>query len=600
MNICFCINDSYTDILCVCIFSILQNNKDEEINFYILSSDLSQKSKNKLNKFQELYYNCKILFKNIDGSIFQDLKLNIKYISIETYFRYIIADVFPELDKILYLDADTVINGSIEKLYNTDLEDFYCVGVNDICIERLGYKQNIGFKEDEVYVNAGVLLLNLKELRKNKISKELIEKTTELEGVIYYQDQDVINIVFKNKIKTVDSIYNFCNDNVRLEKEKRNSAIIVHYTGRKKPWNYKCKNELKRVWRKYCKQCVREYLSEKKLIYNYSPFKNFYHKYFQSICETIFSVKNYKWTHKTVTILGIKINFLRSRICQIKKQNPYYYCKKHNVDITKIPPATGQIRDIQLANLALLREMDYVCKENNLTYWLDGGTLIGAVRHKGFIPWDDDIDTAMLREDYEKIIDAFKKSSRNPDIYADYYRQPNLSCSCFIKVQHKKCPHLFVDIFPWDYYGNILTIPEQIEKSKEIKEIIADLENRTNKCMSNAEILRINRNTMKNTILAQNDSNNYSNGDLVWGIDFHHVWNNWFTQYDVLYPIRTITFEGYEFPCMNNPDAFLTRLYGNYMNYPRKIYYGHNMYKYFDNNQKVAIKNLIESFKDND
>lgn len=51
--------------------------------------------------------------------------------------------------------------------------------------------------------------------------------------------------------------------------------------------------------------------------------------------------------------------------------------------------------------LKLLRVFDEICRKNNLKYWLDGGTLIGAIRHNGFIPWDDDIDVAMLSDDYE-------------------------------------------------------------------------------------------------------------------------------------------------------------------------------------------------------
>ena len=117
------------------------------------------------------------------------------------------------------------------------------------------------------------------------------------------------------------------------------------------------------------------------------------------------------------------------------------------IDITSIPPAEGQIRDIQLANLELLKELDYVCRENNLTYWLDGGTLLGAVRHKGFIPWDDDIDTIMPRDSYDKIIEAFEKSSRNPDVCAKYVADSDCPATCFIKVLHKKCKYLFVDIF---------------------------------------------------------------------------------------------------------------------------------------------------------
>ena len=306
-----------------------------------------------------------------------------------------------------------------------------------------------------------------------------------------------------------------------------------------------------------------------------------------NILENIFSISDYGETHHILRLFGLKIKFPKRAFAKKRKESPYYYYKNNNIDITTIPPATGQIRDIQLANLALLKELDYVCKQNGLTYWLDGGTLLGAVRHKGFIPWDDDIDVAMLREDYEKIMDAFCKSSQNPDIFAGYVRDKNNNY--IIKIQHKKCPHLFVDIFPWDNYGKCLSDDEQLKKTLEIKQIRQGF--KTSKLSDDDLKVQLSE-TMKKEILS---NKNDKEANYVWGIDYNHQWKNWFTRYEVLHPLKTINFEGIDFPCLNNPDAFLTRLYGDYMAYPKKIGVGHSMFLVLTEDEKKQIDNLKEA-----
>ena len=79
------------------------------------------------------------------------------------------------------------------------------------------------------------------------------------------------------------------------------------------------------------------------------------------------------------------------------------------VDFSKLYPDNRQegetvLRQAQLVMLRMLKIIDYICRKHDISYWMCSGTLLGAVRHKGFIPWDDDLDICMIREDYERFV----------------------------------------------------------------------------------------------------------------------------------------------------------------------------------------------------
>lgn len=251
--VCFAINDGYSKHLTVAIASLLVNNSNINFDIFILSDGISDNNKDKILLLNKVFNNVSITFIKVDDSKLKNLKLNISHITIQTYYRYLIADILPNVDKVLYLDADLVINGSIYDYWNTDISNFYASGVSDLFIEESGYKYKIGFVKNDLYVNAGSMLFNLKKIRDDNKVLELINNTLKYAKNIEYQDQDIINITFKGMIKEVSSIYNFTSMYVKRNKSLKNKAIVVHYTGSIKPWTKgkKCKNSLKHLYKKY-------------------------------------------------------------------------------------------------------------------------------------------------------------------------------------------------------------------------------------------------------------------------------------------------------------------------------------------------------------
>ena len=306
---------------------------------------------------------------------------------------------------------------------------------------------------------------------------------------------------------------------------------------------------------------------------------------------TIATISNYSETRNLITILGFKIKIAKREIAKERQENVFYQYKKDKIDITKVPPAQGLLRDIQLANLALLKELAYVCEKNNFKYILDAGTLLGAIRHTGFIPWDDDIDILMFREDYEKIVSAFKNTTRNSDIYAEYHRDKDTNSQYFIKIKHKKCPFLGVDIFPLDSYGKHLSLKEQLIATNKICKILKHLKKEINPNISNKETKTILTKTMKEKILLSSAN---ENGDFVYGVDFAHKLKNWFLDRDIVLPLRKIQFEDSKYTTVNKPKEFLKNIYGDYMKYPKKMKILHYSYKNLASEQLETIKKLGE------
>jgi len=303
----------------------------------------------------------------------------------------------------------------------------------------------------------------------------------------------------------------------------------------------------------------------------------------KNFIENILSITDYNETHNILRLFGIKIKFPKLEHYKEKLENPYYYYKKNKLDITKVPTATGQIRNIQMANLSLLKELDYVCSQNGLQYWLDFGTLLGAIRHKGFIPWDDDIDVSMIRTDYNKIIDAFNKSSRNPDIYANYVYLGK--GQTIIKVLHKKCTSLFLDIFPYEYSNKILTKEEKIKKTKELKQIRQKLSKNSHLTTPNEILSEVKK------LQAKIIPDKYvEKSDVQYSLEYFYTEPVWVHSYDTIFPLKRIEFESFSALGINKPIEYLNNIFGDYMAYPKKIGFGHNAYKKLSEEESDLIR----------
>ena len=198
----------------------------------------------------------------------------VNHITYTTYYRFLIPGLLDSYDKCIYIDVDTVIKGSLEKLYDIDLTGNYIAGVKNVFVDTMpgseSYKNRcleLGINSLETYVNAGVLLMNLEELRKDKIQEKWLASSKEKEYL--YNDQDIINSVCYGKIKLIDYKYNvfpdYCKDvsmaSTLLNQDYQKVAehpVIIHYVSKEKPWI--CKYFfMADLWWENCKETDREF-----------------------------------------------------------------------------------------------------------------------------------------------------------------------------------------------------------------------------------------------------------------------------------------------------------------------------------------------------
>lgn len=213
LNVLFASDDNYVPFLSIAVISLLENNENEfdNINIYILDDDISDKNKSKIkNLIKE--FNCEITFiktkklDELDINI-MTLERNLNISSLTTYSRLFISNLLPkDIKKILYLDCDSLIVGSLKGFWDENIDDYYCAGILD-CINT-AIKEEFGFSKEDSYINAGVLLINLKKWREDNVEVKFLDFMAQNQHRFYQHDQGVINNVFKDKIKIVHPKYN--------------------------------------------------------------------------------------------------------------------------------------------------------------------------------------------------------------------------------------------------------------------------------------------------------------------------------------------------------------------------------------------------------
>lgn len=253
------------------------------------------------------------------------------------------------------------------------------------------------------------------------------------------------------------------------------------------------------------------------------------------------------------------------------------------------------VRDVQMVQLEILFEFDRICDKYKLKYQLFSGTLLGAIRHKGFIPWDDDIDVCMLRADYEKFLTFcstdlddkyFLQTFRTEPIYNNMYAKLRKNNTRYVENATSNCKihqGIFIDVFPFDNVrpGKFIGMFQQ-----KLLYILGSINQKRikNKCLNASTFPKsfasliihyslklipkrwLDSVMLRLACMFENDETRYvscvANGEpYVW-------YTRYMAERKGFNNTVKFEFEGHHFPVPVNYDEVLTKVYGDYMKLP--------------------------------
>ena len=273
MNILVSCDSNYLKPLKAMLYSLFLAN-DNDIDIYILHSSISDKDIKGLENYIKDKSNAKARLINIKVvDEFAKAHTTFYYTS-EMYFRLIAYRYLPkDLDRILYLDPDTLIINSLKDLYEKDFEDkLYMAAIHSIPTVQSANKARLMLtseKSDIVnYYNSGILMINLILAREKSFDEKIIHYIENApKAGLMMPDQDLLNVVFRNKIKEIPELkYNYDARRYSTYKVKYSydlddvmeNTAILHFCGKRKPWkeNYRGKfNSLYQfIWKKANKE----------------------------------------------------------------------------------------------------------------------------------------------------------------------------------------------------------------------------------------------------------------------------------------------------------------------------------------------------------
>ena len=236
----FTVDDKYVPFLAVALQSLIENSSEK--NYYlikILYTSITEENQEKIKKYEKENVNIEFVDLNYYINKIKNKLYTRDYYSVTTYFRLFIPNLYPQYNKALYLDCDIVLLADVAELYNIDMGDNLVAAAPDDVIQKIEVFQEyvekvVGVADYRNYFNAGVLLMNLDELRKFDFQEKFLYSLEKIKFAVA-QDQDYLNRLCKGRVKIISNVW----DKMPISNDTdTNDLKLIHYNLAFKPWHF--------------------------------------------------------------------------------------------------------------------------------------------------------------------------------------------------------------------------------------------------------------------------------------------------------------------------------------------------------------------------
>lgn len=249
------------------VSSVFENNRDQQFTFHCIISGLSDEEKTEIICFVE-QNGAKISFYELDWEHLQQFTGTITGTwSIAVYYKMFFPVVVPrEVERLLYIDTDTLVVGNLSELYQKNLQGFPLAAVYDNYVK---IQAELGIIEEGKYFNSGVMLMDVPLWRAQKISEKAVEFLEKFPEKIKYVDQCALNAVLIDNWLRLEPTYNLIYSYIPQDQGRKalnlllRQTVIIHFT-LQRPWYFLCKNRFRHLYRYYLKKSPKK--SEKVIL----------------------------------------------------------------------------------------------------------------------------------------------------------------------------------------------------------------------------------------------------------------------------------------------------------------------------------------------